>query len=233
MTPAISMKTSIPNISKPYLLDDFLESTNLFVRLFVNNVKGNEETISFVEPTFTGYSPQNIDNSKWSVSVLNKDYATCTYSIPIIFNNLDEIYLSEPIVGYYVTNEAGDSLWYETFEKIKALDVEEGVSVYLTVNLNKPDSGRTFVVIILENSNPNSYLIPDDSTIQMSNEFWGAVAANGSLTDAMNRDLGSFKAIFNLVLAPNIFPSIAAPFTFTALFQCYGFNDLTTNLTNN
>jgi len=225
------MKTSIPNISKPYLLDDFLASTNLVVRLFVNSVKGNEETINFVEPTFTGYSPQNIDNSKWSISVLNKDYATCKYSIPIVFNNLDETYLSQPIVGYYVTNEAGDNLWYENFETIKALDVEEGISVNLTVNLNKPDSGRTFVVIILENSNTDSSLIPNDSTIQISNEFWGTVAAAESLTDSMNRDLGSFKSIFNLVLDPNIFPSIATPFTFTALFQCYGFNDLTTNLT--
>jgi hypothetical protein len=225
------MKTSIPNISKPYLLDDFLESTNLFVRLFTNNVKGNEETISFVEPTFTGYSPINIDNSKWSVPVLNKDYATCVYSIPVVFNNLDEIYLSEPIVGYYVTNEAGDNLWYETFETIRVLDVEEGVSVHLTVNLNKPDCGQTSVVIVLDTSDPNVSLTPNDSTIQISNEFWGDVAAEGSLTDAMNRDFGSFKAIFNLILASNIFPSEDAPFTFTALFQCYGFNDLTTNLT--
>jgi len=225
------MKTLIPSISKPYLLDDFLASTNLFVRLFVNNVKGNEGVISFVEPTFTGYSPQNIDNSKWSVSVLNRDYATCTYSIPVIFNNLDAFYTSQPIVGYYVTNEDGDNLWYETFETSKLLGVEEGISVYLTVNLNKPDSGRTFVVIVLDTSDPNIYLIPNNSTMEISNEYWGSVPANGSLTDIMNRDFESFKSIFNLVLSPNIFPSDGAPFAFTALFKCYGFNDLTTNLT--
>jgi hypothetical protein len=225
------MKTSIPNISKPYLLDDFLASTNLFVRLFTNEVNGNEETIVFTEPVFVGYTPQNIDNTKWLVSSLNENYATCTYSIPVVFNNLDSTYASEPILGYYVTNEDGDNLWYEKFETSKVLYVEEGVAVNLTVNLNKPDSGRTFVVIVLDTSNPDVYLVPNDSTIQISNEFWGGVAAAGSLTDAMNRNFGSFKAIFNLVLDANIFPSSGAPFTFTALFQSYGFNDLTTDIT--
>lgn len=224
------MKTSIPNISKPYLLDEFLASTNLFVRLFTNSVKGNEEIVSFVEPTFLGYSPQNIDNSKWSFSTLNEGYATCTHSIPFIFNNLNQIAPSEVIVGYYVTNEEGDNLWYETFENSKILYIEEGISIYLTVNLNKPDSGRTFVVITLSTSDPTINLVPDNSTIQISNEFWGDLSANGSLTDAMNRELESFKAIFNLVLDSTIFPSEEARFRFTALFQCYGFNDLTTEI---
>jgi len=225
------MKTSIPNISKPYLLDEFIESTNLVVRLFVNDVKGNEDTITFLEPVFTGYSPQNIDNSKWSVSVLNKDYATCTYSIPIIFNNLDELYLTEPIVGYYVTNEEGENLWYDTFETSRALDVEEGMAINLTVNLNKPDSGRTFIVIVLETSKPEIYLTTDNSILQISNEFWGDASVDGSLSDVMNRDLESFNSIFNLVLTPNIFPSEEAPYTFTAFFQKYGFKDLITDIT--
>ena len=222
------MKTSIPNISKPYLLDDFIASTNLVVRLFVNNVKGNEETITFSEPTFTGYSPQNIDSSKWSVSVLNKDYATCIYSIPIIFNNLDETYLSEPIVGYYVTNDVGDNLWYDTFETIRILDVEEGMAINLTVNLNKPDSGRTFVSIVLNTSSPDVYLT--NSTLQISNELWGDVSVGGSLTDVMNRDLESFNSVFNLVLSAEIFPSVQTPYKFTAFFQKYGFEDLSTEI---
>ena len=225
------MNTSIPNISKPYLLDDFIASTNLVVRLFVNHVKGNEETINFVEPVFSGYYSKNIDNSKWSVSILHKDYATCTHTIPIVFNNLDEIYESESIIGYYVTNEAGDNLWYETFKTEKILNVEEGMAINLIVNLNKPDSGRTFVVIVLDTSDPTVYLIPNDATIQISNESWGDVSVSGSLTDAMNRDFGSFKTIFNLVLSADIFPSEETPFTFTAFFQSYGFNDLTTNIT--
>lgn len=222
------MRTSIPNISKPYLLDDFIASTNLFVRLFINNVKGNEETITFLEPAFVGYSPQNIQNSNWTVSVLNKDYATCIYSIPIIFNNLDPTYVSDPIVGYYVTNDLGDNLWYDTFETSRILGIEEGVAVNLTVNLNKPDSGRTFVTLVLNTSSPDIY--STNSTLQISNELWGDVPVGGSLADIMNRDLESFNSVFNLVLSPDIFPSNNTPYTFTALFQKYGFKDLSTEI---
>jgi len=222
------MRTSIPNISKPYLLDDFIASTNLFVKLFVNNVKGNEETIIFLEPDFVGYSPQNIQNSNWLVSILSKDYATCTYSTPIIFNNLDPIYASDPIVGYYVTNDVGDNLWYDTFETSRILSVEEGMAINLTVNLNKPDSGRTFVTLVLNTSSPDVYSA--NSILQISNEFWGDVPVGGSLTDIMNRDLESFNSVFNLVLSPEIFPSVETPYTFTAFFQKYGFKDLSTEV---
>jgi hypothetical protein len=218
------MNTSIPNISKPYLLDEFLSYAGFFVHLFVNDVVGDENPIVFEEPTFEGYSISELNKNKWNVSVLNVNYATCDYGEAVVFNNKGNISTQE-IYGYYVTNESGENLWYEKFNSPKIINVEEGIAVKIKVNLNKPASGFNFVSFVLSSSDP--LIVPiKSSSISIELEGWNGSPVPGSLIDITNRDFNTNNSIITLLLKSNITPTEEYPYTFNYLIQSDGFNNL-------
>ena len=220
------MNTTIPDISKPYLLNDFLSGTNFIACLFTNDIVGDENPLTFSEPTFSGYSQINIDNQKWNVASFDINYATCTYSESIMFNNTGSV-PTEEIYGYYITNDSGDVLWYEKFNLAKIAGVEEGIAINLRVNLNKPLSGLNLVSIILDSS--VSGFPVTDSSLSILTENWNSQSVPGSLTDLTDRNLNTNNSIFNLLLNNDIQPSTDKPFTFTYLIQSIGFENLIGN----
>lgn len=220
------MNTIIPNISKPYLLDEFLYSSNFTVHLFTNNIVGDESPINFNEPTFEEYSTVALDVNKWNVSTLEINYATCTYGEPIIFVNYGDN-SSEQIYGYYVTNENEEILWYDKFSSPKTIEGKEALVIKLLVNLNKPLGGLILVSICLKSSDPNIPLT--SSYITILTEDWHYNSVLGSLVDITNRSFSSSNHIFNFILKSDVVPSSENPYTFTYLIQSDGFSDLSTS----
>lgn len=217
------MNTSIPNISKTYLLDEFLSSSDFTVHLFKNNIVGDENPIIFVEPSFSGYSSVSINPNNWNASILDINYATCTYNKPLIFNNSGNV-TSETIFGYFVKNLSGDTLWYEKFNSPKIINVEEGLAINIKVNLNKPGSGYNFVTLILTSSIPDIKI--KNSTISIQSENWNGSNVSGSLIDITGRSFVSNNSIFSLLLKSNIRPSASRPYTFNMTINSEGFNTL-------
>jgi hypothetical protein len=220
------MSTIIPNISKPYLLDEFLASFDFTVCLFTNNIVGNENPINFDQPVFHGYVDKKLSPEKWSVSELNENYATCTYIEPIMFfNNGNEN--SEQIYGYYVKNNLEDILWYDKFENSKVIDSKKAIIVKLAVNLNKPLGGLSLVSLVLKSSDSS---IPITlSSVSIGTETWGDVSSGGYLVDVTGRSFNSANSMFNLLLRSDIVPSSDNPYNFTYEIQSYGFNNLSTS----
>lgn len=217
------MNTIIPNLSKPYLLDEFLSASDFAVRLFTNNIVGDEENITFNQPAFSGYDFYSINKNEWNVSTLNINYATCTYKKAIVFNNTGELE-SEIIYGYYVTNSSGEILWYEKFSAPKTIGFEEGIAINIRVNLNKPGGGLNFISLVLSSLDPQ---IPiKSSSIYILTEMWNDNSVLDSLIDITNRNFNSNNAVFTMLLKSNIVPSVDYPYTFTVLVQSYGFDNL-------
>lgn len=217
------MNTSIPNISKPYLLDEFLSSSDFIVKLFTNNIIGNEDPIIFSEPMFSGYSQTSLLSNNWNVSVLDVNYATCDYKTAVVFNNLGESQ-TEPILGYYVTNQNGENLWYEKFSSPKIIGIEEGIAIKIKVNLNRPGAGFGFVSLVLNSSTPE---IPiSSSTISFISQTWNGNLVPGSLIDITNKNFYSNSSVFTMLLTPDIIPSYDYPYEFSVLIESDGFDDL-------
>ena len=189
------MNTLIPNLSKPYLLDEFLNASDFVVRLFTNNIVGDEINLVFTQPTFSGYSFFNLNKNDWGISTLNVNYATCAYKVPVVFNNMGSTE-SENIYGYYVTNSAGEILWYEKFSAPKKINVEEGIAINIVVNLNKIGGGLSFVSILLNSENLNFPI--NSSSIYILTETWNSKPVVGSLIDITNRNFNSNNSIFTL-----------------------------------
>lgn len=220
------MSTIIPNISKPYLLDEFLASFNFTVCLFTNNIVGDENPISFNEPVFSGYTNKQLSPEKWNISELNENYATCTYLEPILFVNNDNEN-SEQIYGYFVKNDIEDILWYDKFENYKVINSKEAIIIKIVVNLNKPLEGLSLVSLVLKSSD-NSTLITS-SSVSINTETWGDISSGGYLIDVTNRDFNSNNGMFNFLLKSDIVPSSDNPYVFTYEIQSYGFDNLNTS----
>jgi hypothetical protein len=220
------MSTIIPNISKPYLLDEFLASFNFTVCLFTNNVVGNENPINFDQPVFNGYVNKQLSPEKWSVSELSENYATCTYIEPIMFSNSGNEN-SEQIYGYYVKNNLEDVLWYDKFENSKVIDSKKAIIVKLVVNLNKPLGGLSLISLVLKSSDSSIPLT--FSSVSIGTETWNNITSGGYLVDITGRDFNSNNNMFNFLLRSDVIPSSDNPYAFEYEIQSYGFDSLNTS----
>lgn len=220
------MSTIIPNISKPYLLDEFLASFNFTVCLFTNNIVGNENPINFDQPVFNGYVNIQLSPEKWSVSELSENYATCTYIEPIMFSN-NGSENSEQIYGYYVKNNLEDILWYDKFESSKVIDSKKAIIIKLVVNLNKPLGGLSLISLVLKSS--DSSVPVTFSSVSIGTETWDDITSGGYLVDVTDRSFNSNNSMFNFLLRSDIVPSSDNPYTFTYEIQSSGFSSLSTS----
>ena len=123
------------------LLKELLNSSNLTVRLFTNDLLDCEDlpsSFEFEQVSFNGYSSKFLNPMLWmSTNQSAASYIKYKYSNGIIWKNLGTI-TSPTIQGYYVTNNENDVLWFEKFDSEITLNQNEATLICLLYTSPSP-----------------------------------------------------------------------------------------------
>lgn len=108
------MAIVIPNVAEVAVLNFFLTTEDLFLRLFSNNVTPSETSTaaSFTQVAGGGYSQITLDKDDWTVTSGDPTFAVQAQKT---FAFTGATTAPSTIYGYYVVNAAGVLQWAERF----------------------------------------------------------------------------------------------------------------------
>lgn len=108
------MALVVPNITEQAVLEDFLETEDLFLRLYSNNVTPAETdtAATFTQVTGGGYAEITLDKDDWTITPGAPTFAV---QVSKSFNFTGATNAPGTIYGYYVVNGAGVLQWEERF----------------------------------------------------------------------------------------------------------------------
>jgi len=108
------MSIVIPNVAEVAVLNYFLTTEDLYLRLYSNNVTPNESSTaaSFTQVTGGGYAQILLPKGSWTVTPGDPSVATQAQKT---FSFTGATGAPSTIYGYYVVNAAGVLQWAERF----------------------------------------------------------------------------------------------------------------------
>lgn len=108
------MAIVIPNVTEAAVLAAFLETEDLFLRLYSNNVTPSEGSTAatFTQVAGGGYSQITLDKDDWTITTGDPTFAT---QVQKTFSFTGPTNAPGTIYGYYVVNGAGVLQWAERF----------------------------------------------------------------------------------------------------------------------
>ena len=93
------------------------DSTIWHVHTFQNDytpVPGDDIS-AYTESTYIGYSAQNLVMDSWSITGTTADVVTADSGYDVTFTASSSGFSSQPVYGYYVTDNLGNYKWGERF----------------------------------------------------------------------------------------------------------------------
>ena len=111
MTVVTPLTAKTPSLSRTKLLDNVLNCTDYYVRLFVNEL--DESNLEFVEANFFGYGQVKLDKNNWRDSIIESDLVVAYYKYPVAWfsRSVSDI----EIYGYYIVDTSNIVIWYHNF----------------------------------------------------------------------------------------------------------------------
>jgi hypothetical protein len=125
MTVVIPLTAKTPSLSRTKLLDNVLDCTDYYIRLFVNEL--DENNLEFIEASFLGYGQVKLDKNNWRDSIIESDLVVAYYKYPVAWSSIDASY---PIVrGYYIVDSTNTVVWYQKFSNLLVLRKGRGLNI--------------------------------------------------------------------------------------------------------
>ena len=134
MTVVIPLTAKTPSSSRIKLLDNVLNCTDYYVKLFVNEL--DESNLQFIEANFLGYGQVKLDKNNWRDSITESELAVSYYKYPVVWasRNLYDVF----IYGYYVVDSTNTVVWYYKFPKSFLLSKNRGLNIMPKMVLGCP-----------------------------------------------------------------------------------------------
>jgi hypothetical protein len=153
MTVVIPLTAKTPSSSRTKLLDNVLDCTDYYIRLFVNDL--DENNLEFIEASFLGYGQVKLDKEDWLDAVAENDLAVSYYKYPVAWFSTS-IYINF-VYGFYVVDNSNTVVWYEKFEDPVVLFKGIGTSVVPKIVLGcVPTPAPTATRFVLPTRTPTS-----------------------------------------------------------------------------
>jgi len=121
----IPLTAKTPAASRTKLLDNILDCTDYYAKLFTNNL--DENNLNFIEANFLGYDQVKLDKDNWIDSTIESDLVFSYYKYPVVWSSKDVS--DSKIYGYYIVDDSNTVIWYQNFSDPVVLSKGRGLNI--------------------------------------------------------------------------------------------------------